>query len=76
MCSSDLDARGNASANKTLSQKRAEAVKKYLVDNFKLPPERFVAVGKGATNPVASNATEDGRALNRRTDIKVVLNTQ
>ncbi len=35
-----------------------------------------VAEGKGAANPVASNATEDGRALNRRTDIKVVLNAQ
>jgi NitT/TauT family transport system substrate-binding protein len=72
----NTDSRGSAVANKTLSQKRAEAVKKYLVDNFKLPPERFVAVGQGAAKPIASNATEDGRALNRRTDIKVVLNTQ
>jgi len=51
-------------------------VKKYLVQNFNIPDQRFVAVGRGAENPVASNATEDGRALNRRTDIKVVLNTQ
>jgi len=72
----NTDARGNASANVSLSQKRAESVKGYLIKNFAIPPERFVAVGKGANNPVASNATEDGRALNRRTDIKVVLNTQ
>ena len=65
-----------AAANKTLSQKRAEAVKKYLVENFKIPEARFVAVGHGSANPVASNASEDGRALNRRTDIKVVLNVQ
>jgi outer membrane protein OmpA-like peptidoglycan-associated protein len=70
----NTDARGNASANKTLSQKRAESVKHYLVENFQLPEARFVAVGRGSDNPVASNKTEDGRALNRRTDIKVVLN--
>lgn len=70
----NTDSRGQAEANKSLSQKRAEAVKQYLVTNFQIPPQRFVAVGKGAGNPVASNETEDGRALNRRTDIKVVLN--
>ena len=72
----NTDSRGNAAANKTLSQKRAEAVKNYLVKNFAIPEARFVAVGKGQANPVASNDTEDGRALNRRTDIKVVLNAQ
>ncbi len=71
----NTDSRGGAQTNLSLSQKRAEAVKKYLVQNFQIPEERFVAVGKGASNPVASNTTEDGRALNRRTDIKVVLNT-
>lgn len=72
----NTDSRGNAQANKTLSQKRAESVKTYLVKNFAIPEERFIAVGQGADNPVAPNTTEDGRALNRRTDIKVVLNTK
>ncbi len=71
----NTDSRGSDAANLTLSQRRAEAVKKYLVQNFNIPPERFIAIGRGETNPVASNETEDGRALNRRTDIKVVLNT-
>ncbi|MFZ5471373.1 MAG: phosphate ABC transporter substrate-binding/OmpA family protein [Myxococcota bacterium] len=70
----NTDSRGSAAVNKTLSQKRAEAVKAYLVKNFALPGERFVAVGHGSANPVATNTTEDGRALNRRTDIKVILN--
>jgi outer membrane protein OmpA-like peptidoglycan-associated protein len=70
----NTDARGSAQANRTLSQRRAEAVKGYLVKNFGLPPERFIAVGRGADNPVAANTTEDGRALNRRTDIRVILN--
>ncbi|MBX7101817.1 MAG: OmpA family protein [Myxococcaceae bacterium] len=70
----NTDSRGQAGANRTLSQKRAEAVKAYLVKNFNLPPERFVVKGQGSDKPIASNETEDGRALNRRTDIKVVLN--
>lgn len=72
----NTDSRGSAAVNKTLSQRRAEAVKHYLMKNFSLPEERFIAVGHGSSNPVADNATEDGRALNRRTDIKVVLNAQ
>jgi outer membrane protein OmpA-like peptidoglycan-associated protein len=46
------------------------------VKNFNIDPKRFVTVGRGSGNPVAPNETEDGRALNRRTDIKVVLNAQ
>lgn len=72
----NTDSRGNENVNKTLSQKRADSVKAYLVQNFKIDEKRFVTVGKGSSNPVASNMDEDGRALNRRTDIKVVLNAQ
>jgi NitT/TauT family transport system substrate-binding protein len=72
----NTDARGNEAANKSLSQKRAEAVKAYLIKNFEIPAERFIVKGQGSAKPVADNATEDGRALNRRTDIKVVLNAQ
>jgi outer membrane protein OmpA-like peptidoglycan-associated protein len=72
----NTDARGNEGVNKSLSQKRAESVKNYLIKNFSIEPKRFIAVGKGSANPIAPNDTEDGRALNRRTDIKVVLNAQ
>lgn len=72
----NTDSRGSQAANKSLSQKRADAVRAYLVKNFQLDEKRFVTVGQGAANPVASNETEDGRALNRRTDIKVVLNAE
>ncbi|MBI5477225.1 MAG: OmpA family protein [Deltaproteobacteria bacterium] len=72
----NTDSRGSAAANKTLSQRRAEAVTAYLQKNFNVDAKRFVAVGKGSANPVAPNETEDGRALNRRTDIKVVLNAE
>jgi NitT/TauT family transport system substrate-binding protein len=72
----NTDSRGSETINKTLSQKRAEAVRAYLIQNFSIDAKRFVAVGKGSANPVAPNETEDGRALNRRTDIKVVLNAE
>ena len=72
----NTDSRGNEQANQELSKKRAEAVRNYLVTNFKIDPKRLVALGRGSKNPVATNATEDGRALNRRTDIKVILNAQ
>jgi outer membrane protein OmpA-like peptidoglycan-associated protein/ABC-type amino acid transport substrate-binding protein len=72
----NTDTRGSASLNKSLSQKRAEAVKKYLEQHFSIPDSRFQTIGQGASNPVASNDTEAGRQQNRRTDIKVILNVQ
>jgi outer membrane protein OmpA-like peptidoglycan-associated protein/ABC-type amino acid transport substrate-binding protein len=72
----NTDTKGSAKLNKTLSQKRADSVKKYLQKNFNLPEERFLTIGHGSENPVATNETEAGRQQNRRTDIKVVLNLQ
>lgn len=70
----NTDSVGDASVNQQLSQRRANAVKNYLVKNFpQIQQTRFQAIGKGETNPVAPNETEAGRQLNRRTDIKVVL---
>ena len=70
----NTDAKGSAKLNKTLSQKRAESVKKYLEAHYAIPDARFQTIGQGAENPVADNTTEAGRQQNRRTDIKVVLN--
>jgi NitT/TauT family transport system substrate-binding protein len=73
----NTDATGSPTANMTLSEKRALAVKNYILQNFpNIEPARFQTIGRGSTNPVADNATEAGRQLNRRTDIKVVLATQ
>jgi OOP family OmpA-OmpF porin len=58
----------------TLSERRALAVKNYVLQNFPgVDANRFQTIGHGAQNPVAPNDTEGGRQLNRRTDIKVVL---
>jgi NitT/TauT family transport system substrate-binding protein len=73
----NTDATGSANANMTLSDKRAQAVRKYVLQNFpNITPERFQTIGRGSSNPVASNTTEAGRQLNRRTDIRVVPATE
>jgi outer membrane protein OmpA-like peptidoglycan-associated protein len=73
----NTDATGTQRANLTLSEKRAAAVKDYILKSFpNIEASRFQTIGHGAANPVADNASEAGRQLNRRTDIKVVLATQ
>jgi outer membrane protein OmpA-like peptidoglycan-associated protein len=62
---------GTAEYNMTLSVDRANAVKIYLV-NSGIPAENLTTKSFGATQPVASNDTESGRALNRRVEIKIV----
>lgn len=59
------DGLGPAEVNLDLSQRRAEAVLNYFVDNG-IAPERLTAIGKGETEPVASNDTPEGQARNRR----------
>jgi OmpA-OmpF porin, OOP family len=62
------DADGNAAANLTLSKKRAEAVKAYLVSNFGIDGALLQTDGKGASTPVADNKTVLGKASNRRVE--------
>ncbi|MDQ3805928.1 MAG: OmpA family protein [Acidobacteriota bacterium] len=65
----------NKAANTRLSQQRAEAVVRYLVENHNIPLRRIVTpYGLGAANPVADNTTRDGRAENRRAEIRVLVN--
>ena len=67
----NTDSKGNVDLNIGLSQRRAQAVVNYLVSKG-FDANRLIPVGNGPTKPVASNETADGRAANRRTDIKVV----
>ncbi len=61
---------GNAAANKTLSQSRADAVKKYITDKG-IAGNRIDAVGYGQEKPKANNATPAGRQENRRVEIHI-----
>ncbi len=63
---------GDPAKNKALSLKRAEAVKSYLVQTYKMDPDRFVVVGNGSEKPVADNTTDTGRSQNRRTDFSLL----
>lgn len=63
------DNTGNAAANQTLSEKRANTVKQTLVARFGVDANRLTAKGYGAEQPVADNGTEQGRAINRRVEI-------
>ena len=65
------DARGGAPYNRALSQRRAAAVVTALVKRG-VPAERLVAQGFGPDRPVADNATAEGRAKNRRVELRVV----
>ncbi|MGD9308393.1 MAG: OmpA family protein [Desulfosarcina sp.] len=65
------DSTGSAQTNQELSQKRAEAVKTYLVANKTLPENRIRATGYGPDRPLAPNTTAEGRAMNRRIDVLI-----
>src|SRR5699024_1697981 len=65
------DSTGSAAHNLALSQNRAEAVVKYLISKG-IDKQRLQAKGYGAKNPIAPNNTPEGRARNRRTELKIL----
>ncbi|MCA9752943.1 MAG: OmpA family protein, partial [Gemmatimonadetes bacterium] len=65
------DSTGSTDTNLALSQRRADAVLKYLVVNHGVEPGRLTARGLGPQEPIASNDTPDGRALNRRIEFRI-----
>ena len=58
-----------------LSERRAESVKKYIVEKFGIDPTRLSTAGYGETQPVASNETDKGREQNRRVVATIVTIT-
>ena len=63
------DAIGTDAYNQKLSERRAQAVKDYLVSKG-IPASKITTIGKGKTQPVATNKTAEGRQKNRRVDIE------
>ncbi len=70
--SGHTDHTGNPQLNQTLSMKRAEAVRDWMRDTGDVPGSCFAVQGYGASRPVATNDTTEGRALNRRVEISLV----
>ncbi len=69
------DATGSIARNRALSQRRADSVIRYLVENHRIPLRRIVTpYGYGETNPVAENTSREGRAQNRRVEVKLLVN--
>lgn len=66
------DSTGNAESNLLLSRARAAAVREWMQRMGEIPDSCFAVQGFGASQPVASNDTENGRAANRRVDIRLV----
>lgn len=69
------DSRGTEEYNMGLSERRAAAVKAYAVSQG-VPSSRLLTIGKGFSEPIGDNATDAGRALNRRVEIVIVANDQ
>jgi outer membrane protein OmpA-like peptidoglycan-associated protein len=69
------DSKGKIAYNQTLSEKRANSVKKYLTSKG-LSISRFKTKGLGITNPIASNETTEGRSKNRRVEFAIIANQQ
>ncbi|NVO09768.1 MAG: PD40 domain-containing protein [Bacteroidales bacterium] len=64
------DSQGDNAYNQKLSENRAKSVVDYLIAH-QIAPERVKWVGYGETKPIADNKTEEGRSLNRRTEVKI-----
>jgi len=65
------DAVGTDAYNQRLSERRANAVRDVLVNQYGLEGSRVDAVGYGESRPVADNSTDEGRAINRRVEAEV-----
>jgi len=66
------DSIGSDELNERLSERRADAVREYLVANGTIPYGRISAIGYGSHQPLASNKTAEGRAINRRIDVLIM----
>ncbi|MFP3999640.1 MAG: OmpA family protein, partial [Desulfobacterales bacterium] len=63
------DSTGQASRNQVLSEKRAESVRRFLIDNYNIDPGRLESVGYGQRRPTDTNETAEGRQNNRRVEL-------
>jgi OOP family OmpA-OmpF porin len=69
------DTTGSVERNRALSQRRADNVIRYLVENHSIPLRRIVTpYGYGESHPVAENTSRTGRAQNRRVEVKLLVN--
>ena len=68
------DSTGDAQYNYELSKRRADAVIQYLADKYQIPAHKIYLIGLGKDKPVEKNGTSEGRAKNRRVDVRLMSN--
>jgi len=66
------DSSGNEQANLQLSQARADAIKTYLINEYKIDALRVAAVGYGSAKPIVEEVTDEHKQLNRRVEFELV----
>lgn len=69
------DSTGDADYNYQLSKRRADAVIQYLADKYQIPAHKIYLIGLGKDKPVEKNNTTEGRAKNRRVDVRLMTNS-
>ena len=69
------DSVGSADYNYGLSQRRADSVIQYLASKYNVPAHKIYVIGLGKDKPVESNKTSQGRADNRRVDVRLMTNS-
>ncbi len=69
--SGHTDSAGKEEANLRLSQSRADAIKYYLTYQFKIDPDRVIAIGYGSAKPIAQELSDDHKQLNRRVEFNI-----
>jgi outer membrane protein OmpA-like peptidoglycan-associated protein len=69
------DSVGSADYNYDLSQRRANSVTQYLAAKYNVPAHKIYVIGLGKDKPVETNKTREGRADNRRVDVRLMTNT-
>ena len=70
------DSVGGADYNYRLSERRAQAVIQYLAQNYNVPAHKIYVIGLGKDKSVAPNNSSQGRARNRRVDVRLMTNVQ
>ncbi len=69
------DSVGDAEYNYALSERRADSVIQYLASKHSIPAHKIYLIGLGKDKPVEPNTTRDGRAKNRRVDVRLMTNS-
>jgi outer membrane protein OmpA-like peptidoglycan-associated protein len=70
--SGHTDSAGKEESNLRLSQARADAIKKYLTEQFPINGDRITAIGYGSSKPIVQEVTDDHKQLNRRVEFEII----